>query len=310
LRIVFFGTPDFAVPSLKGLLDCGYEVVAVVTQPDKVKGRGRRLSQPPIKELALLKGIAVMQPAGIRTASFLEELSLLRPEAIAVVAYGKIISPAILKLPPLGCINVHASLLPAYRGAAPIQRAIINGEAKTGITTMLMDEGLDTGDILSQEETEISDEDDALTLSKRLSEMGASLLLRTLEGLKEGSLEPRPQAGRPSFAPPLKKHDGKIDWSLPAKRVFDLIRGTYPWPGAYCYLNRERVAVLKARAPDDERTSLPGKIEEIGAESVRVSTGRGILSIMEVKPEGKNSMPAASFMHGRRVKEGAFFDVQ
>jgi len=309
LRIVFFGTPDFAVPSLKALLDSGNDVIAVVTQPDKVKGRGRLLSQPPVKELALLKGIPVIQPRNIRTDSFLEELLLLKPEVIAVVAYGKIIPPAVLKLPPLGCVNVHASLLPAYRGAAPIQWAIINGETRTGITTMLMDEGLDTGDILLQNETDILDEDNGLTLGERLSDMGASLLADTLEGLKAGTVTPRPQAGEPSFAPPLKKDDGRIDWSLPSKRVFDLIRGTYPWPGAYCYLNGTRLVVLRAEVPDHEKTGAPGRIEAIGSEGVLVSTGRGILSIMEVKPEGKNSMPAASFMHGRRLKEGAFFDV-
>jgi methionyl-tRNA formyltransferase len=308
LRIVFFGTPDFAVPSLKALLDSGDDVVAVVTQPDKVKGRGRLLSQPPVKGLALSNGIPVLQPRNIRTGSFLEELSLLKPEAIAVVAYGKIVPPAVLKLPPLGCVNVHASLLPAYRGAAPIQWAIINGERRTGITTMLMDEGLDTGDILLQNETEILDEDNGLTLGKRLSEMGASLLPGTLEGLKAGTVNPRPQTGEPSFAPPLKKDDGKIDWSLPARRIFDLIRGTYPWPGAYCYLKGSRLVVLRAKALDHEKTGTPGRIEMIGSEGVLVSTGRGILAIMEVKPEGRNSMSAESFMHGRRLKEGAFFD--
>jgi methionyl-tRNA formyltransferase len=263
-----------------------------------------------VKELALMNGVTVMQPAGIRTSSFWEELSLLRPDAIAVVAYGRIIPPSVLKLPPFGCINVHASLLPKYRGAAPIQWAIINGETKTGITTMLMDEGLDTGDILLREETEIRDEDNALTLSKRLSGMGASLLTKTLEGMKEGFVKPNPQTGEPSFAPPLKKDDGKIDWSLPARRVFDLIRGTYPWPGAHCYLKGERITVLKARVLDYEKTGVPGRVEKIGSEGASVSTGRGILSIMEVKPEGKNSMPAASFMHGRRLKAGAVFDVQ
>jgi len=309
LRIVFFGTPDFAVPSLKALLDSGHDIMAVVTQPDKAKGRGRLLSQPPVKELALSKGIQVMQPQNIRIDAFLEELSLLKPEMIAVVAYGKILPPAVLKLPPMGCVNAHASLLPAYRGAAPIQWAIIKGETRTGITTMLMDEGLDTGDILLQNETDILDEDNGLTLGKRLSEMGASLLADTLEGLKAGTVNPRPQAGEPSFAPPLKKDDGKIDWSLPAKSVFDLIRGTYPWPGAYCYLNGTRLVVLRAKVPDYEKTGGPGRIEAIGSDGVLVSTGKGILSIMEVKPEGKNSMPAASFMHGRRLKEGAFFDV-
>lgn len=309
MRIIFFGTPDFAVPSLRALLDSGDEVVAVVTQPDRAKGRGRRLAQPPVKELAMSRGIPVMQPAGIRTASFYEELSLLRPEAIVVVAYGKILPSAILKLPPLGCINVHASLLPSYRGAAPIQWAIIKGEEKTGVTTMLMDEGLDTGDVLLQEETWISDEDNAKTLSKRLSELGAYLLAKTLDGLRKGSLKPRPQTGNPSFAPPLKKEDGRIDWSLPASRISGLIRGTYPWPGAFCYLNGDRIVVVKVGVHDSEEVGPPGRIERIGPEDVLVSTGRGILSIIEVKPEGKNSMPAPSFMHGRRLNEGAFFDV-
>jgi methionyl-tRNA formyltransferase len=173
---------------------------------------------------------------------------------------------------------------------------------------MLMDEGLDTGDILLQNETEIRDEDNGLTLSKRLSEMGASLLPETLEGLNAGTVKPRPQTGEPSFAPPLKKDDGKIDWSLPARRIFGLIRGTYPWPGAYCYLKGSRLVVLRAKVLDNEKTGTPGRIEMIGSEGVLVSTGRGILSIMEVKPEGRNSMPAESFMHGRRLKEGAFFD--
>ncbi len=309
MRIVFFGTPDFAVPSLRVLLDSGNEVVAVVTQPDRAKGRGRHLAQPPVKELALSKGIPVMQPSGIRAASFYEELSALRPEAIAVVAYGKILPPSILKLPPLGCINVHASLLPAYRGAAPIQWAIIKGEAKTGITTMLMDEGLDTGEVLLQEETLILDDDNAVTLSSRLSEMGASLLAKTFDGLRKGSLKPRPQTGNPSFAPPLRKDDGKIDWSLPASRISGLIRGTYPWPGAFCYLKGDRIVVVKASVQDGEKAGPPGRIERIGPQDVLVSTGRGILSIVEVKPDGKNSMPAPSFMHGRRLNEGAFFDA-
>ncbi len=309
MRIVFFGTPDFALLSFKALLDSGSDVVAVVTQPDRAKGRGRLLSQPPVKELALSKGIPVMQPLGIRTDSFLEELSLLKADVFAVVAYGKILPGSVLKLPPKGCVNVHASLLPAYRGAAPIQWAIIKGERRTGVTTMLMDEGLDTGDILLQDETDILDEDNGLTLGKRLSEMGASLLVETLEGLNAGTVKPRPQVGEPSFAPPLKKDDGKIDWSLPAKKIFDLIRGTYPWPGAYCYLEGTRLVVLRAKVLDHEKAGVPGRIEVIGPEGVVVSTGRGILSIMEVKPEGRNSMPAASFMHGRRLKEGASLDV-
>jgi methionyl-tRNA formyltransferase len=308
LRIVFFGTPDFAVPSLKLLTDSGYDVAAVVTQPDKVKGRGHRLSQPPVKELAASRGIPVLQPDGIRTPEFQGELAAFRPEAVVVVAYGKIIPPPVLKLPPLGCVNVHASLLPKYRGAAPIQWAIISGDTVTGVTTMMMDEGLDTGGILLQEETGITGEDNALTLSNRLSEMGAALLPRTLAGLKSGSVKPVPQSGEPTFAPPLRKEDGMVDWSLPAQKLFDLIRGTYPWPGAYCILGGQRLAIIRVKVLDRRKRGIPGRVERIGTE-IQVSTGRGILSVLEVKPEGKKSMPAASFMHGRRMTEGVVFGV-
>lgn len=309
MRILFFGTPDFAVPSLKVLLDSGANVAAVVTQPDRVKGRGHKLSQPPVKELAVSKGIPVLQPAGIRTAEFQTELAAYGPEAIVVVAYGKIIPPPILGLPPLGCINVHASLLPKYRGAAPIQWAVISGDIKTGVTTMMMDEGLDTGDILLQEETEITGEDNAETLGIRLSEMGAALLPKTLAGLKDGTVKPFPQSGEPSFAPPLRKEDGRISWELPARKIFDLIRGTYPWPGAYCFLGGEKIGVLKAAVVDETRRGVPGRVERIAAAGVHISSGRGVISLIEVKPEGKKAMPAASFMHGRRQKEGAVFDV-
>ena len=309
MRIVFFGTPDFAVPSLNALIDSGYDVAAVVTQPDRLKGRGHRLSPPPVKELAASKGIPVLQPGGIRTPEFQEELTAFRPEAVVVVAYGKIIPPPVLRLPPLGCINVHASLLPKYRGAAPIQWAIISGDTVTGVTTMMMDEGLDTGDILLQEETGITEEDNALTLSSRLSELGAALLPRTLEGLRNGSLKPVPQSGEPTFSPPLRKDDGMIDWSLPAQKLLDLIRGTYPWPGAYCFLGGQRLTIIRAKVLDRRRRGTPGRVERIGTEEIQVSTGRGVLSVFEVKPEGRKSMPAASFMHGRRMTEGAVFDV-
>jgi methionyl-tRNA formyltransferase len=224
------------------------------------------------------------------------------------VAYGRIVPPSILKMPPLGCVNVHASLLPKYRGAAPIQRAIINGEKKTGITTMLMDEGLDTGDILLQEETEISDEDNAFSLGGKLSVKGASLLSRTLEGLKKGSVTPYPQAGEPSYAPPMKKEDGRIDWSLPAERLFNFIRGTYPWPGAYCRFYDERVTVVRASRTAGGRKCDPGVIVEISAESVSVCTGHGVIRVLELKPQGKKVMSAGAFMRGRHAKEGAVFD--
>ncbi|MHB8882068.1 MAG: methionyl-tRNA formyltransferase [Thermodesulfovibrionales bacterium] len=309
MRIIFFGTPDFAVPSLKALLDSGKEVCAVVTQPDRLKGRGHQLSEPPVKVFARSQGIPVLQPASVRTAPFLSELTALRPEVIVVVAYGRIIPPGILTLPPRGCINVHGSLLPKYRGAAPIQWAIINGEEKTGITTMLMNEGLDTGDVLLMEETAILGDDTTESLSLRLSGIGAALLLRTLDGLAAGSLNPLPQTGVPSYAPPLKKEHGKIDWSRPGRSIASLIRGVYPWPGAYGYLNGERIGIISARAADETTAGKAGQIIRVNSTEMLVATGQGLLSVSEVKPEGKKPMAAAAFAHGRHLREGACFDA-
>ncbi len=308
MRVIFFGTPDFAVPSLRALLEAGEEVVAVVTQPDRLKGRGRRLSAPPVKEAAFSEHIPVLQPAGIRSAEFLTELAALGPDVMAVVAYGKIIPPAILKLPPMGCINVHGSLLPRYRGAAPIQRAVINGERITGVTTMLLDEGLDTGDILLREETEITDNDDAQTLGMRLSLMGASLLVRTIKDLRDNLIRPIPQEGEASYAAPLKKEDGRIDWSQPAEVISNLVRGTRPWPGAYSALNGERLTIIRARAIASDSGCFAGTIEKAG-EELQVCTGSGLLSIIEVQPEGKKAMTAASFVNGRRLRKGMGFDI-
>ncbi len=305
MRIVFFGTPLFAVPALKALFRSQEDVTAVVTQPDRRKGRDRLPSAPPVKELAAGKGIEVLQPVDIKGPDFLDRLYTIKPEIIVVVAYGKILPVQILKLPPHGCINVHASLLPKYRGAAPIQWAIINGEEKTGITTMLMDKGLDTGDILLQEETDIYNGDDAETLGRRLAEIGASLLIKTIEKIKDGSVRPVPQPGLPSYAPPLKKEDGRIKWSNSAIDIVNFVRGLYPWPCAYCYLNKERIKIIKARALEGSGTA--GRIDKAGDELV-VGTGKGLISVVELQPEGKRPMTAGEFIAGRRLKEGAFFD--
>lgn len=309
MRIIFFGTPDFAVPSLNALMQSGEEILTVVSQPDRLKGRGHKLSLPPVKEFAISKGIPVIQPYEIKSPNFTQELSKLNPEIVVVIAYGKIIPLSILQIPPSGCINVHASLLPKYRGAAPIQWAIINGESKIGITTMLMDEGLDTGDILLQEETEIDDTDNAFSLRIKLAEKGASLLIKTIYGLKNNLIKPMPQSGNPSYAPPLKKEDGKINWSMQAKKIFDLIRGTYPWPGAYCYLNKERINIIKAKIIISENKSIPGRIESISSDGLYIGTGSGILSVLEVKPDGKKSMSFADFINGRHLKEGMHFEA-
>jgi methionyl-tRNA formyltransferase len=305
MRIVFFGTPLFALPSLTAIIQSEEEIIAVVSQPDKRKGRNRISSPPPVKKLALERGIKILQPLNIKEPLFLDELSNLIPEIIVVVAYGKILPTQILKLPSHGCINVHASLLPKYRGAAPIQWAIINGEKKTGITTMLMDEGLDTGDILLQEETEISDDDNTETLSKRLAGIGALVLMKTIQGLKNGSIQPTPQVGSPSYAPSFKKNDGRITWSKTAVEIFNFIRGMYPWPCAYCYLNKERIKITAARVL--EGSGLPGRIEKVGEEFI-VGTGDGLILIIELQPEGKKLMSAKAFLQGRRFTKGTFFD--
>jgi methionyl-tRNA formyltransferase len=305
MRIIFFGTPSFAIPALNALLHAGEAVIAVVTQPDKRKGRDRRLAPPPVKEVAVARGIQVFQPANMKDLFFLDMLQALEPALVIVVAYGKILPARILRLPAHGCINIHASLLPKYRGAAPIQWAIIKGEKKTGITTMLMDEGLDTGDILLQEETDISSDDTAATLGKKLSETGASLLIKTIEQLKEGALRPVPQTGVPSYAPPLKKEDGRINYRSAAEDIRNMVRGMYPWPCAYCYLNGERIKITRVSVL--EGAGAAGRIEKAGDELI-VGTGAGLLSIIELQPEGKRAMTARDFLGGRRLAAGAFFD--
>lgn len=309
MRIIFFGTPEFAIPSLGILLKSGFQVPLVVSQPDRPKGRGRILTPPPVKEFAASKGITVMQPAGVRDPFFHEQLRAYQPDAIVVVAYGKIMPPDILKIPAFGCINVHASLLPKYRGAAPIQWAIINGETATGVTTMLMDEGLDTGDILLQEGTEIGVNDMHQSLGVRLSEMGALLLIKTLNGLLDRTVLPIPQRGQASYAPALKKEDGLIVWSKTAVQVWNLIRGTWPWPGAYCYLGGERITIIHAAVSDTDFSGDPGSIVSRAGGGLEVATGKGILRILEVKPEGKKNMSSAAFIQGRHLKEGMRFET-
>ena len=310
MRIIFFGTPDFAIPSLKALVNSCEDVVTVVTQPDRVKGRGHVLTQPPVKEFATAYGIPVLQPSGLRTADFYDSISVLAPDMVVVVAYGKILPAAILGLPPKGCINLHASILPKYRGAAPIQWAIVRGEKTTGVTTMLMDEGLDTGDTFLMETTEILPEDTTPTLSARLSIMGSRLLLETIDRIKEGSVRSLPQAGDPSYAPIIRKDDGKIDWNRSAPEIFNLARGMLPWPGAFCFFQREKITLIKTKVTSDTATGAPGVIEKILGNELLVSTGRGVLSISEMKPEGRQAMSGAAFARGRHLKEGMGFELE
>lgn len=309
MKIIFFGTPVFAIPSLDALVKTGESIISVISQPDKPKGRGHILSPPPVKEYSFKRGIPVIQPTTLKSKILTEKLLELSPDLIVVIAYGKIIPPSILNIPLRGCINVHASLLPKYRGAAPIQWTLINGEKISGVTTMFMDEGLDTGSILLQESLSVSDDDTAETLGNKLAHLGSSVLLKTVEALKMNSLKPKPQSGDCSYAPPLKKENGRINWSCSAERINNLIRGTHPWPGAFCYINDKKITVIKAKLISSPDIDPPGKILRIGHDGVYVGTGFGILSILEVKPEGKKEMTATEFAHGRHIKAGVFFDV-
>ncbi len=320
MALIFFGTPEFAVPSLRSLIDANEDIALVVTQPDKVKGRGHILSAPPVKEAALLNGISVLQPSRIRDEDFYKTLSAINPEFIIVVAYGKILPEEILRIPESGCINVHASLLPKYRGAAPIQWSLINGEKTTGITTMLMDSGLDTGDILMQNELLIEDNDNAKTLSLKLSVMGAKTLIETINGLRQGKIKPVSQPPEATYAPPLKKADGHIDWEKSSEQLFNFVRGMFPWPSAYCYLNSERIKILRAKSLSkkdistrfpligelemDRKSGVPGRILKASHGELIVETGAGYLLIEELQPEGKKLMPAGSFLSGRKLREG------
>ena len=316
MKIVFFGTPDFAVLPLQALLDSGHDVIAVVTQPDRQSGRGRRMKSCPVKVEAQKAGLRTLQPHKVRGSGFIDELKSLRPGVVVVVAYGQILPSEIIHLPEYGCVNIHASLLPKYRGAAPINRAIINGEEKTGITTMLMDEGMDTGPVLLQEETDITPEDTAGSLSRRLSKIGADIILPTLQGLEDGSLKPEPQAGEASYAPLLKKSDGLIQWSKSAEELSDFVRGMNPWPGAYGFLEGERFKILKAVPVYPPEKNIYGEVDgnnEAGVivraakNELVISTGKGGLSLLEIQPAGKPVMPVKAFLQGRRLREGMSF---
>jgi methionyl-tRNA formyltransferase len=307
LKIVFFGTPGFAVPSLRSLLSSKYELLAVVTQPDRQSGRGRKLKPPPVKEVAVGAGIPVLQPERAKDPSFLKQLADLAPDVIVTAAYGQILPAEIIHMPPHGCLNIHASLLPRYRGASPINMAIINGDRVTGTTIMLMDEGMDTGPVLLQEEMTIGTEDTAGTLSARLSEQGARMVLKALDGLEKGTLSPIPQSGEPSYAPLLKKSDGLINWSQPAERICNFIRGMNPWPAAWSLLAGERMRILMAETVLDFPEAVqyePGEVVYVSKDRMIVSAGEGLVLIKEIQPPGKPSMPVRAFIQGRRPEPG------
>ncbi|MBI3812186.1 MAG: methionyl-tRNA formyltransferase [Nitrospirae bacterium] len=305
MRLIFMGTPEFALPSLNALHQSGRTILAVVTQPDRPKGRGEHLAPPPAKVMAERFGLPVLQPAKIKDPVFLDSLRALKPEMIVVVAFGRILPHEILDLPPRGCVNLHASLLPNYRGAAPIQWAIINGESETGVTTIRMDPGMDTGDILLHERVAILPEDTAGSLSGRLAEHGADLLLRTLKGIESGDVVPTAQDhSAATMAPMLEKESGEIDWAQPAVKIVNRIRGLSPWPGAYTFYQDERWRIWKAAYEDKAADGLPGTILKTGREEISVATGWGLLEILELQPENGRRMGVRDFLAGHSVEPG------
>ena len=307
MRIIFMGTPEFAVPSLEALLRSEHAVVGAVTQPDRPKGRGQDLVPSPVKLVCQREGIALLQPSKMKNPAFIEALRAWQPELIAVAAFGRILPPAILELPPRGCVNVHASLLPKYRGAAPIQWALINGEKETGVTTMLMDVGMDTGAMLLQEQVSIDPEDTAGSLSEKLADVGGRLLIETLHRLKAGTITPQPQDhSRATLAPLLRKQDGLIDWTLPATDLANRVRGLLPWPGAYCYAGHERWTICRAAATAHHAGAgyPPGAIVQVNKEAFHVNTGNGILVVTALKPAGGRQMSIREYLAGHAIRPG------
>lgn len=312
------GTPDFSVPVLTAMKEAGHDMLAAVTQPDKPKGRGKEMQMTPVKAKALELGIPVLQPKRVRDPEFVEQLRELKPDVMVVVAFGQILTKEVLEVPKYGCINVHASLLPMYRGAAPIQYVILNGEKETGVTTMFMDEGLDTGDMLLKTVVPITADETGGTLHDKLSAAGAELLIRTLEQMEAGTLRRIPQTGETCYVGTLKKSMGEMDWSRPAEELERQVRGLNPWPSAYTFLNGKTLKIWKAEVRHTEAVSSQeaeepealadrkscGSVIVISRDSIQVQTGDGILAIRELQLEGKKRMTADAFLRGYPVEAG------
>lgn len=308
MKIVFMGTPDFSVPVLEALAS-HYQVTAVVTQPDKPKGRGKAVAMSPVKEKAIKLDIPVYQPVKARDPEFIQMLQELGPDLIVVVAFGQILPKSILSLPPMGCVNVHASILPQYRGAAPIQWAVINGEKESGVTTMMMDEGIDTGDMLEKMSLSLSPDETGGSLHDKLSRMGAELILSTLKKLEEGTIKRTPQTDENScYAKMLKKSMGDIDWTMDAVSIERLIRGLNPWPSAYTRWNQKTLKIWKAQVLDDEYEGACGEVVYSDKKAIYVKTGRGTLSLEELQPEGKKRMDVEVFLRGYPIEMHTVFE--
>lgn len=305
LRIIFMGTPEFAVPSLRLLIENNESVVAVVTQPDRPKGRGRKLSPSPVKVLAQQAGIDVLQPTKVKTAEFLDLLRSYQPDVILVAAYGRILTPEVLSLPRLGCINVHGSILPKYRGAAPIQVAILRGEREAGVTIMQMDSGLDTGDMLLVGSLPISDQDTSASLIPRLAELGGSLLLQALGLLAKGQLKPKKQDdSQATLAPPLTKEDGVIQWQNSAFAISCQIRALDPWPNAYTMLQGKKIKLFCPSVITEANPGQPGVIVSADKKGLVIACGQNQILIAEIQADGGKRMPVHAFLLGHPLPVG------
>lgn len=305
IRTVFMGTPEFALPTLEGLLGAGLPLIGIYTQPDRPSGRGKQLTPPPVKALALARGIPVFQPVKLRLPEVVAELRELAPDLIVVVAYGQILPKSVLDIPRFGCINVHASLLPRWRGAAPINHAIMAGETETGVTTMFMDVGLDTGDMLVKRATPIGPLETAGELHDRLAVLGREAMLATLERLCAGTLVREPQDDALTcYAPLLSKEQGRIDWSRPAAELHNLVRGLDPWPGAYTTLDGELLKLAQTHPSADPGDAPPGTVLGVTPDGLRIACGAGQLTIGALQLPGRKRLPAADFLRGRPLPPG------
>lgn len=315
MNVLFMGTPDFSVPSLQTLLDEGYNVVGVVTQPDRPKGRKRTLTPPPVKELALSRGLSVFQPEKLRHPDAVEQIRQMQPDLIVTAAYGQILPKSVLDLPRYGCINVHASLLPKYRGGAPIHHAVMNGERATGVTIMYMAEGLDTGDMISKVELPIEDADTTGSLFQKLSLAGAELLKSTLPGLIAGTVTAVPQnEAEATYSPNISRENERIDWTRPALTIFNQVRGLNPFPGAFTSWNGDILKVWSCRKPDKSAAQLagsiaPGTVVGMSAEGIEVMTGEGVIVMTDIQPAGKKAMSVQEFSRGSSIPKGTVLGV-
>ena len=304
MKIVFMGTPDFSVNALEKIVKAGHDVVGVITQPDKPKGRGGKMQYTPVKEKALELGLDVYQPQRVKETEFIEKLKEMNPDAIVVIAFGQILPKAILDMPKYGCINVHASLLPKYRGAAPIQWSVIDGEKETGVTTMYMNEGLDTGDIIDKVVVPIDKKETGGSLFDKLAIEGGKLILKTLIELENGTAVRTPQDdSKSNYAGMINKQLGKIDFNKSANEIERLIRGLNPWPSAYTKMDGKTLKIWDADVDDSENDSAPGTITEVGKDFIRVATGKGSLKILELQLEGKKRMKTRDFLNGAKIPD-------